>query len=61
MKAQLGKPTGLALAMLAALLATFLGNGCLLRGSSERTQRYQEFFRNYGGTWRHLSGYHRTR
>ena len=62
MKAQLGKSTGLALALLAALLATFLSNGCLLRGSSERTQRNQEFFPcfNYGCTWRHLSGYHRT-
>ena len=36
-------------------------NGCLLRGSSERTQRNQEFFRNYGDTWGHLSGYHRTK
>ena len=33
MKAQLGKQTGLALALLATLLATLSCDGCLLRGS----------------------------
>ena len=48
MKAQLGKPTGLALALLATLLATFLAMGVFLRGSSARnvSQRHQKYFRN---------------
>ena len=60
MKAQLGKPTGLALALLSSVAGHLFCNGCLLRGSSERTQRQQEFFRNYGDTWRRNNGYHRT-
>ena len=47
MKAQLGKPTGLALALLATLLATFFAMGVfpVAQANEHVSQRHQEFFR----------------
>ena len=59
MKAQLGKPTGLALALLAALLATFLAMGVF---SVAQAQTELSATRSFSATtvaaWRHTSGYH---
>ena len=52
MKAQLGKPTGLALALLATLLATFFAMGVFsVAQANGHHSADQEFFRNHGGTW----------
>ena len=55
MKAQLGKPTGLALALLATLLATFLAMGVFSVAQANEHSANQDLLRNYGGTWGELT------